>query len=406
VRVFWLIAIVLTGGVVAVLVRPLLDKPQGLVADGHEDMQVYRDQLAEVDSDLARGVLSEDEAERTRLEVSRRLLEADKLVRAGHGAAAGATLSRIMAGAVALGLIGAAFGVYFWIGANGAPDMPLATRNADMEIAQAARPSQLDLEAAVGNDTSLAEAAGQDYRDLVAQLRTTASERPNDQRGQELLALHEARLGNFAAAWTAQANVIALKGEAADAADYTELAELMIFAGGGIVSPEAEMALSEAIKRDPRNGRARYYSGLDLAQNGRPDIAYRLWRDLLAEGPEDAPWMPPIRDQIGDVARMAGIEEAMPGLSGPSDQQIKDAQSMSAEDQQQMIRDMVGRLSERLASEGGSAPEWARLIRAYGVLGEADKAAAIWAEAKAKFSNDAEAMAGLKAAAAAAGLDP
>ena len=79
---------------------------------------------------------------------------------------------------------------------------------------------------------------------------------------------------------------------------------------------------------------------------------------------------------------------------------------MSAEDQQQMIRDMVGRLSERLASEGGSAPEWARLIRAYGVLGEVDKAAAIWAEAKAKFNNDTEAMAGLKAAAAAAGLDP
>ena len=40
------------------------------------DMQVHRDQLREIDADLARGVLSEAEAAATRLEVSRRLLAA------------------------------------------------------------------------------------------------------------------------------------------------------------------------------------------------------------------------------------------------------------------------------------------------------------------------------------------
>ena len=40
------------------------------------DLKVYRDQLNEVDRDLARGTLAADEADRLRTEVSRRLLEA------------------------------------------------------------------------------------------------------------------------------------------------------------------------------------------------------------------------------------------------------------------------------------------------------------------------------------------
>ena len=39
-------------------------------------MQVHRDQLREVEADLARGVLSEAEAAATRIEMSRRLLAA------------------------------------------------------------------------------------------------------------------------------------------------------------------------------------------------------------------------------------------------------------------------------------------------------------------------------------------
>ena len=55
------------------------------------DIAVYKDQLAEIDRDLTRGVLSESDAEQVRLEVSRRLLEADKRERDG--------ISRLSAGA-------------------------------------------------------------------------------------------------------------------------------------------------------------------------------------------------------------------------------------------------------------------------------------------------------------------
>jgi len=347
---FWGIALTLSALVALILIGALLRPTHQAQSDRALDLQIYRDQLSEIDSDLARGVLSADEAQRTRAEISRRLLDADRDMQgASQGSAERPGLNRTVAAMIAVAMLAGSTGLYWRLGADGAPDLPLKARLSDMA---AQRPSQADAQAKVGNDTAMAEAAGQAYRDLVAQLRDTAGKRPDDLRGQELLAQHEARLGNYAAASEAMARVIALKGTGATAEDHTDLAELMIVAAGGYVSPEAEQALAKAVGIDPKNPRARYYSGLDLAQNGRADLAYQVWNRLLAEGPADAPWIAPIKAQIGDVARMAGVTEAMPG---PTNEQVQDAGNMTPEDQQAMIRGMVARLSERLATEGGSA---------------------------------------------------
>jgi len=401
---FWIVAIAMTLISVLVLVWPLLRPAHAVESDRKQDLEIYRDQLAEVDKDVARGVLSPDEAKRTRTEVSRRLLDADAdlaEVAPKSGQVEHKLLNRSVAALIAVAVLGGGFGLYREIGADGTADLPLAERRADIAAAQAARPSQATVEAKVGNATSMADAAGQSYRDLVQKLRETAAKRPNSLRGQQLLSRHEARLGNFAAARTAQQRVVALKGDKATAKDYGDLAELMIIAAGGYVSPEAEHALGEAIDRDPTDSRVRYYSGLDLAQNGRARLAFRIWSDLLVKGPADAPWIGPIKAQIGDVARMAGIQQPLPG---PSQDQINSAATLTPENQQQMVQSMVKRLSDRLATEGGSAAEWARLITAYGVLKQPDKARATWTSAKAKFTSDPAALASLAAAATKAGL--
>ncbi len=402
--IFWLIALILMVAVAWFVLRPLLRvRNPATFAQPSPDLQVYRDQLIEVESDLAKGVLSNDEAERTRLEVSRRLLEADKV----HSSATvrqQANRQTNLLAAVAAGvvlLVGTGL-TYRMIGANGAPDLPLVKRNAQMVEQQANRPAQSVAEASVGDITELGDQAEEGYKALVAQLRETAAARPNDPRGQELLAEHEARLGNFAAARIAKGRMIELMGDDAGAQDFTDLAELMIIAAGGYVSPEAERALSNAISLAPRDQRTRYYSGLDLAQNGRPDLAYRLWTELLEEGPPNAPWIGPIQQQIGDVARMAGLPA--PQLPGPSSQQVEDAGDMTAEERQQMIEGMVAQLSARLANDGGTADEWARLISAYGVLGDTKRAADVWGEAQQEFADDAAAMTTLRAAAKAVGI--
>ena len=186
------------------------------------------------------------------------------------------------------------------------------------------------------------------------------------------------------------------------------LADSYILAAGGYVSPEAEAALASALERDPKNGTARFYMGLMWAQTGRPDLAFRFWRALLEEGPEEAPWIPPIRAQIGMLAAAAGVDYAPPpapgAAPGPDAADVAAAAEMSDEDRQGMIRSMVDRLSDRLATEGGPPEDWARLISSLGVLGDTERAAAIWAEAQTVFAGREADLATIRAAAEQAGV--
>jgi cytochrome c-type biogenesis protein CcmH len=93
---------------------------------------------------------------------------------------------------------------------------------------------------------------------------------------------------------------------------------MMILAAGGYVSPEAEAALVRGLELQPRNGTARYYAGLMYAQQGRPDLAFPIWRNLLAESTPDAPWLDPIRLQIEEVAALAGERVRLADLPQPA----------------------------------------------------------------------------------------
>ena len=64
----------------------------------------------------------------------------------------------------------------------------------------------------------------------------------------------------------------------------------------------------------------------------------------------------------------------------------------------------MSRLATRLASSGGSVDEWSRLIRAYTVLHEADKAKAALADARKALAPNSNAVASLDALARDLGL--
>jgi cytochrome c-type biogenesis protein CcmH len=80
--------------------------------------------------------------------------------------------------------------------------------------------------------------------------------------------------------------------------------------------------------------------------------------------------MPLIRRTIIDLAQIAGVTYDPPEVKGPSAEDMQSAAEMSAEERSAMIAAMVTGLADRLATEGGPAPDWAQLIVAYGVLGE------------------------------------
>lgn len=409
---FWILTLALATLTAILLGLALLRARAAAPPAAAFDLQVFRDQLAEVERDAARGLMAPEDAARARTEISRKILDADRRLAAtsgGHAAPRGATLVACALGALVLA---GAFLLYGRLGAPGYPDMPIAGRLQMAETLYAERLDQAAAEAKAAPNLPKAPAPDPQMAQLMERLRQAVAARPDDPEGLSLLARNEGALGNFHAAWQAQQRLVAAKGDAATADDEAMLAEAMILAAGGAVSPQAEAALEAALKRDPKNGSARYYMGLMLAQNGRPDRTFGIWADLLDEGPETAPWIAPIRQSIAELAWLAGYDSyqppapktAAPALPGPSQADVAASADMSPEDRQQMIRGMVAQLDDRLAAEGGSAQEWARLISALGVLGETDRARAIYAEAKAKFAAAPADQALITAAAAKAGV--
>lgn len=417
---FWIASGVISLSVALLVTLGLLRRAGTEDSAAQKDLAVYRDQLREVDRDIERGVLSAADAERLRIEISRRILDADrKAARAGARSDIPAA-ARWGGLAVVPLMIAGSFLIYDQIGAPGYPDMPLQARLDAARELRATRPTQAVVEAEMqaradierertGQEPPAPQVSPQDA-ELVEQLRSLLEHRPDDLQGHRLLASSEASLGNFTAAHRAQANVIRILGDDATPEDYVFLADMLISAAGGYVSPEAERALESALRRDPRNPMARFFSGLMLAQTERPDLAFHLWRQLLDESEPDAPWVQPIRSQIEWMAMRAGVnytlppEGTRPAQRGPTSEDIAAMADMDPEDRDAMIEGMVGGLAARLAAEGGTPDEWAQLIAAYAVLGDHERAQAIFAEAQVVFAENTDALAPILAAARQVGL--
>ncbi|WIV49585.1 c-type cytochrome biogenesis protein CcmI [Marivivens sp. LCG002] len=404
---FWIISMSLAVIATVSLLLPLFRNTRtAATEDAVSEVDIYREQLAEVERDLERGVLDTAEAERTRTEIARRLLAADK---AGSQQTGDAPLlaSRMTSALFGVVVVALSAGLYLYVGAPGAQDLPLKARIAAGDDIRANRMSQAEAE-------ELAQAmprpeidAPADYLEMVQQLRDIVPTRPDDQAGWRLLARHEAALTNYAAAAAAQAHLVDLVGAQVQITDLERLADYMVAATAGLVTPEAEAVSRQILERDTDNIAARYYLGLLYAQTDRPDVAFRLWKQVIDNGTPEQIHVELAKGQIEDAAWRAGVEYELPrtaALPGPTADQIEDAANMSAEDQGNMIQGMVGRLMDRLANEGGTPEEWARLINALGVIGDTDRALAIWTEAQGVFAGNTEALTQIRAAAQSAGV--
>ncbi len=408
---FWIICAALVAVVAIAIVAPLM-RARGLAAEPAAafDLRIYRDQLREVERDLERGVIEPADAERLRIEIGRKVLNADRALE--RETAARRAPRAVVAVGVLLVLLAGSIALYLQLGAPERPDEPIARRIAEARAIYDKRPSQAEAEASAPKRQPAEPDA--EYAALIERLREAVKANPEDPRGLELLAEHESRLGNTIAAKDAQARLVALRGDAASATDWSRLAALTVEAAGGLITSDAETAITRTLERDPHNPQARFMTGLLDIQSGRPDLAFPIWAQLLAEGPADAPWMMPIRASIGDLAWFAGRPDYTPpetggnggatAMPGPDAGAMAAAENMSPEERQQMIQGMVKGLEDRLSSQGGTPQEWARLIGALPVIGQADHAQDILTEARARFSSDAEALKVIETAAEQAGL--
>ncbi|WP_047307561.1 c-type cytochrome biogenesis protein CcmI [Rhodopseudomonas palustris] len=336
--------------------------------DGSE-AAVYKDQLAEVDRDAAVGLIGSSEAAAAKVEIGRRLLASAETERATPTTARPGP-RRAVAVLALIGLPVLAAAVYLPLGSPTQPDEPLVAR-------AKAPPNSQPLE------------------NLVAQVEAHLEKNPTDGRGWTVLAPVLAKTGRFADAARAYRNSITYAGDTADR--RADLGEVLTSAAGGVVTADAKTEFERAVALNPDDAKARYFLGLAAEQDGRPKDAATMWRAMLEKAPADAPWRPMLQ---AELARVDGTAQpATPESVAAA------MQNMSEADRAAMIQGMVGKLAARLKQNGDDVDGWLRLVRAYMVLGDTEKARSAQTEARQAVAGKPERLKQLNDGLRSLGLD-
>jgi cytochrome c-type biogenesis protein CcmH len=349
----WFVFALMTAAAIFAVLWPLGGRTRP-PNDGNE-ATVYKDQLAEIDRDVAAALIGASEADAARVEISRRLLAAADHQR-DPPVASNTGLRRAAAIVALVGVPIVAVALYLPLGSPQLGDFPLAHR-------------------------SRAPGVTQPLENLVAQVEQHLEKNPTDGRGWNVLAPVLAKLGRYDDAVRAFHNSITYGGDGA--ARRADLGEALAAAAGGVVTAEAKAEFERAIALDAGEVKARYFLGLAAEQDGRATEAAVIWRTMLAEAPADVPWRPLVE---GALARVGGGSTA-PRLS---DDAVAAAKDMNETDRGAMIRGMVERLATRLKQNGDDVEGWLRLVRAYMVMGDRDKAKSALTDARQAVANDAE----------------
>jgi cytochrome c-type biogenesis protein CcmH len=368
---FWLLVAGMTAAAILAVVWPLARRPKD--ARSGNDVDVYRDQLDEIDRDLKFGLIGAAEADAARIEVSRRLIAAAEMAgmttvaqddpgtrRRGRRKKPSrprmeqkkpSRRLRLIVGVVAVMLISVGtFAVYLKVGSPNLPGQPIAGRVA----------------AAQGKDPAI---------ERLAALEARTSQTPDDGKAWEAIAPIYAEVGRYGDAVTARRNALRLLDKTAER--EADLGEALVAAANGIVTDEANEAFDRAFRSDGANVSARFYIGLAAEQDGRTDEAARVWRKLLADSPPGAPWRPLVQTALARVEPAASLVRK-PGSNDSADA----VANATPEQRQKMIRGMVDRLAARLRQDGSDVDGWIELVRSYVVLDERENARAAIADAR------------------------
>jgi cytochrome c-type biogenesis protein CcmH len=269
---FWLAGAALAVVALGLVLRPLLyRKAQPAVSRREANISIYRDQLRELDADLAAGTLAQGDYERARRELEARLLE--DVAAAPEPAPARA--SRALVAILAAAIPAAAVGVYAVVGNPGAL--------APLEEQHAATVQQLDA--------------------MVARLAARLRENPDDADGWKLLGRSYAALGRFNESVDAYAKGAARAPRDADL--LADFADALAMARGQSLEGEPEKLVLRALEIDPRHLKALALAG--TAAFGRRDYsgAVAYWERMLPLVPADSEDARSIRASIEEAKSRA-----------------------------------------------------------------------------------------------------
>jgi len=433
----WLILTIMTSAAAIWLSAPFIrrfDRPQ---ADAAGDIEVYRDQLREVETELRQGLIDETQAETARVEIKRRVLTAARSERPVRPKLSSDERKFAAIGVAAVVVLGSV-GLY---AVTGNPDLPSMRGSGVGQRTSAAfsrEPSALERFAAAAQAPA-SENDGQPrpqtglppVEEMIQRLAARLLRNPKDVQGWSTLGWSYLSMGRFPEAAEAYAKAIELSPNSAELRGAR--IEALVRAAEGIVTADARSAIEDTLKLDPRDSRARFYEGLAKEQAGDKAAALTDWIALLKDANPEEPWMPDLKNRISELERDLGIAavarpaDSRPGAAGgllerlrapgawqtspapekgprPADMQA--AEAMPTADRSAMIRNMVDRLASRLEQSPHDADGWIRLIQSRMVLGETELAKQSMARGLKAFAEDTQERDRIAAAAQRLGLNP
>ena len=359
---FWVFVGLMLLGALASLALPLLGRIRPAVLALDHDKEVYRARLEEIDADVALQRIGMLDGEAAKSEAGRKLLAQSADPNSKIPLASSHPKKALFAAMLAFLPTVTVLGYLAW-GQPAMPDMAIAARTD-------------------------ADPAKQSIEQLIARAEAQLVANPGDVHGWKVVAPIYMQLGRYddaVAAWRS-----ALRIEPNNPEIKASLGESMVVAGQGIVSKQAGLLFEEALLIGPDDAKPRFYLAIALSQQGELAKAETAWRELIGQAPANAPWLEVAVAQLNAVLEKSGkpAETLRAKANGPSTADIEAANEMLPEARHAMIEGMVAGLAEKLKADPSDKPGWLKLVRAWQVLGEREKALEAIAGARQEHAAD------------------
>src|SRR3569833_477048 len=297
---FFVVAALLLAAALLFIVPPLWRQHgrKGVQRD-RSNLEIYKDQLAELEADLANATISEEQFEQGRIELERRLLDevaapaaAPAAVRDDKGAGRGAALS------VALFIPLLAALIYL---VQGNP--------------QAISPQKAATVAADGANGPGHAVTMDQIQNMVTELAQRMESNPNDAEGWMMLGRSYAARGRYAESSAAFARAVALVPENADL--LVDYADALAMSSGETLEGKPMQLIGRALSIDPNNQKGLWLAGTAAYDRGDFYGAIAHLEKLLASLPLGSQVAQAMISNIAEarslIARAGGVARAQSG---------------------------------------------------------------------------------------------
>lgn len=262
--VFLIVAVLMTAAALAFIIPTLFRKQKTSDSQIQRDqvnLAVLRDQLRELDRDLASGTIDTNAYDSARRELEQRVAEDVRPNLPVHiPTSRGSAQSIAVAVAV---MIGATL-LYAYLG----------------------KPTGLDPAQVIATNESPPNLAPNDANAAIEQLAQLLKTQPENTEGWTMLARSLNAMGRYADASRAYKNLTTLVPNNAQL--LTEYAGTVAMAQGESLQGEPERILARALAADPGNTKALSLSGSAAFERGDYDAAITLWKKVLALAPANS----------------------------------------------------------------------------------------------------------------------